>query len=152
MKDTRVLSIDPSGTGTTGICLMENNQAIFKEFTNSDWKEHWNTIVQLIQNYRPKVVLYESTNYIHSRGQDMTSLFKLLGGLESLGHSEAVPVNQVKELKKKLLKGTKTIPDLVYSVGRGKGWIYAGQRISVHQLEAYLVFWLWKDKNRSFTD
>jgi hypothetical protein len=51
----------------------------------------------------------------------MTSLFKLLGGLESLGHSEAVPVNQVKELKKKLLKGTKTIPDLVYSVGRGKG-------------------------------
>jgi hypothetical protein len=51
----------------------------------------------------------------------MTSLFKLLGGLESLGHSLAIPVNQVKGLKQKLLKRTKTIPNLAYSVGRGKG-------------------------------
>jgi hypothetical protein len=32
MKNSRILALDPSGTGTTGICLMENNQATFKEF------------------------------------------------------------------------------------------------------------------------
>jgi hypothetical protein len=74
-----------------------------------------------MEKFQPKVVLYESTNYIHSRGKDMTSLFKLLGGLESLGHSETIPVNQVKGLKQKLLKGTRTIPNLAYLVGRGKG-------------------------------
>ena len=148
----RILALDPSGTGTTGIALMENDQVIFKEFASPEWKEHWQTLIRLMEKFKPKVVLYESTNYIHSRGKDMTSLFKLLGGLESLGHSEAIPVNQVKGFKQKLLKGTRTIPNLAYLVGRGKGWTYFGQRISVHQLEAYLVYWLWKAKNRSFAD
>jgi hypothetical protein len=53
-------------------------------------------------------------------------------------------------LKQKLLKGTKTIPNLIYSIGRGKGWTYAGQRISVHCLEAYLVYWLWKAKVKNY--
>ena len=57
----------------------------------------------------------------------MTSLFKLIGGIESLpAHFsglkvEKVPVNQVKELKRKLFKGQVSIPNLTYSVGRGKG-------------------------------
>ena len=121
LKDLRILALDPSGTGTTGIFLKNGNYEKFQEFTNSEWKEHWNHITDLLKDFQPKVVLYESTNYIHSRGKDMTSLFKLLGGLESLGHSEAVPVNQVKGLKQKLLKGTKTIPNLTYFPGRGKG-------------------------------
>jgi len=142
LKDLRILALDPSGTGTTGIALMENDQVTFQEFTNPNWQAHWQNLIRLMEKFQPKVVLYESTNYIHSRGKDMTSLFKLLGGLESLGHSEAIPVNQVKGLKQKLLKGTKTIPNLAYLVGRGKGWTYAGERISVHCLEAYLVYYL----------
>ena len=121
MKNSRILSIDPSGTGTTGICLMENDQVIFQEFTNPNWQAHWQTLIGLMEKFQPKLVLYESTNYIHSRGKDMTSLFKLLGGLESLGHSEAIPVNQVKGLKQKLFKGTRTVPNLTYFPGRGKG-------------------------------
>jgi len=121
MKSSRILSIDPSGTGTTGICLMENDQVIFQEFTNPNWQAHWQTLIRLMEEFKPKLVLYESTNYIHSRGKDMTSLFKLLGGLESLGHSEAIPVNQVKGLKQKLFKGTRTVPNLTYFPGRGKG-------------------------------
>ena len=74
-----------------------------------------------MEEFKPKVVLYESTNYIHSRGKDMTSLFKLLGGLESLGHSEAIPVNQVKGLKQKLFQGKALIAGITYSPGRGKG-------------------------------
>jgi len=32
----RILALDPSGTGTTGIALMENDQVTFKEFTSSE--------------------------------------------------------------------------------------------------------------------
>src|SRR6266511_1269111 len=117
----KILALDPSGTGTTGIALMENDQVTFQEFTNPNWQAHWQTLIRLMEKFQPQVVLYESTNYIHSRGKDMTSLFKLLGGLECLGHSEAIPVHQVKGLKQKLLKGTRIIPNLAYSVGRGKG-------------------------------
>ena len=117
----KILALDPSGTGTTGICLIKNDQVIFQEFTNPNWQAHWQTLIGLMEKFKPKVVLYESTNYVSSRGKDMTSLFKLLGGLECLGHSEAIPVNQVKGLKQKLLKGTRIIPNLAYSVGRGKG-------------------------------
>ena len=143
----RFLALDPSGTGTTGICLIENNEVTFQEFQSPNWKEHWNHIVQLIQNYRPKLVLYETTNYLNSRGKDMTSLFKLLGNLESLGHSEGVLVNQVKELKKKLFTQKASIGGISYSPGRSKGWSYQKQWISVHCLEAYLVWWLW---NRNY--
>ena len=121
MKNSRILSIDPSGTGTTGICLMENDQVIFQEFTNPNWQAHWQTLIGLMEKFQPKLVLYESTNYIHSRGKDMTSLFKLLGGLESLGHSESMPVNQVKGLKQKLFTGKASIAGITYSPGRGKG-------------------------------
>jgi hypothetical protein len=53
----------------------------------------------------------------------MTSLLKLLGTLEVLPVEEvrSVPVNQVKELKGKLFKGSKKITGLEFSKGRGKG-------------------------------
>jgi hypothetical protein len=76
----------------------------------------------------PTILLYESTNYINSRGKDMTSLFKLMGALEGLAYTftfikqiESIPVHQVKDLKAKLLAGTKQIKDLTCQPGRGKG-------------------------------
>jgi hypothetical protein len=53
----------------------------------------------------------------------MTSLLKLLGTLEVLPVEKvkSVPVNQVKSLKDKLLKGNKTIAGLEFKKGRGKG-------------------------------
>jgi hypothetical protein len=69
------------------------------------------------------MVLYENSNYVRLRGKDMTSLFKLLGWLESLPDSLpdslAVPVNQVKRLRNKLLKGEAQIKDLKYQKGKG---------------------------------
>jgi hypothetical protein len=32
----KVLSIDPSGTGTTGICLISNEQIEFQEYQDKD--------------------------------------------------------------------------------------------------------------------
>jgi hypothetical protein len=53
----------------------------------------------------------------------MTSLLKLIGAIESLPvkHTESILVSQVKDLKAKLLKETKQIPELEFKLGRGKG-------------------------------
>jgi hypothetical protein len=82
----------------------------------------------LIQAYQPTTILYETTNYINSRGKDMTSLLKLLGALEGLKHTfafieqiKSLLVSQVKDLKSKLLAGTKQISPLTFKKGRGKG-------------------------------
>jgi hypothetical protein len=51
----------------------------------------------------------------------MTSLFKLLGVVEVLPVKkvESILVSQVKDLKKQLFKGTKSIPDLEFKPGQG---------------------------------
>jgi hypothetical protein len=54
----------------------------------------------------------------------------------------SVNVIKVKELTKQLLKGVKKIKDIEYLPGRGKGWMYKGKRVSIHCLEAYLVYYL----------
>ena len=51
----------------------------------------------------------------------------------------SVNVLRIKELTKKLLKGIVKIKEIEYKKGRGKGWMFKNERISIHQLEAYLV-------------
>ena len=147
----RILAVDPSGTGTTGIFFKSESQEQFFQYWDQDWKKHQLFIFSLLEKYVPDMVLYENSNYVRLRGKDMTSLFKLLGWLESLPDSLpdslAVPVNQVKRLRNKLLKGEAQIKDLKYQ--KGKGWHHKGKKISVHGLDAYLVYWLWNDKQNN---
>jgi hypothetical protein len=119
----RILSIDPSGTGTTGVYFQNGRQETFSQCQGKDWQKHYYFIASLVKAYQPNILLYESTNYVGLRGKDMTSLFKLLGALAVLPVEQvkSVPINQVKALKGKLLKGTKQIPGLTYQKGRGKG-------------------------------
>ena len=140
----RILSIDPSGTGTSGIYFRNGKQEEFNHYQGKEWQKHYHFIASLVKAYQPTVLLYESTNYVSLRGKDMTSLFKLLGTLEVLPVEKvkSVPVNQVKGLKTKLLEGTKTIAGLEFAKGRGKGWSWKSQRISPHELDAWLVYWL----------
>jgi hypothetical protein len=123
MNMNRILSIDPSGTGTSGIYFRNGQQEKFNHYQGKDWQNHYDFIVSLVKIYQPTVLLYESTNFINTRGKDMTSLLKLLGALEVLPVEKvkSVPVNQVKSLKDKLLKGTKIIAGLEFAKGRGKG-------------------------------
>jgi hypothetical protein len=149
----RILSIDPSGTGTTGICLI-NGKGIdmqmiqFKEFKDIYWKKHYDFIASSINLYQPNLLLFENTNFISSRNKDSLNLIRLLGAIECLALEkvESVNVVKVKQLSKQLFAGTTTIPDLEYLPGRGKGWLWKGERISIHQLEAFLVFYLWSKK------
>jgi len=68
-------------------------------------------------------VIFEDTNYIHKRTKDGLNLFRLLGALECLPVQQINSVNvlRVKELTKKLLKGTFQIAELEFKKGRGKG-------------------------------
>jgi len=140
----KILAVDPSGTGTTGICLI-NQTITFQEFQAPDWKAHLTFIQGLIHQHQPQLLLYENTHYIHHKNQDSLGLFRLLGAIESLPiKTEHILVNPVKELKKQLFKKTKLIPHLAFKFG--SGWFYQTHKISLHQLDAFLVYWLWKDK------
>lgn len=137
----KILALDPSGTGTTGLCLIENDHYLFTEFQHKDWKKHF----QFIQEWTPGVslLLYENTHFLKEKTQDSLSLFRLLGTIESLPiRKKDQLVSQVKELKKQVFKGTKQIPNLTYKLGRG--WIFKQTKISLHCLDAFLVYCLWK--------
>ena len=142
----RILALDPSGTGTTGICLIKTS-IVFQEFKSANWKEQAEYIAKIVKEWKPTVVLYENTNYINSKGKDMTGLLKLIGAIESLPvqRIENILVSQVKDLKGKLFKGVKKIPHLTFKLGQG--WFYSKKRISLHELDAFLVYQLWKEKH-----
>jgi len=79
----------------------------------------------MVKVYHPNIVLYEHTNFISLKGKDMTSLLKLLGTMETLSlpclalRTETIPVDQVKRLRSKLLKGEQTITGLEFQKGKG---------------------------------
>jgi len=87
-------------------------------------------------------LLFENTNFISNRTSDSLNLIRLLGAIECLNVNEVKSVNvlKVKEMSKQLFKGTKTIKDLQYLPGRGKGWMFKGKRVSIHCLEAFIVY------------
>ena len=137
----RVLAIDPGGK--TGIYYKNGKGEEFIEI-NKPWKETYKEIKELVKERGINSVIFEDTNYIHKRTKDGLNLFRLLGAIECLEVEQVKSVNvlKVKEMTKKLLKGTYQIENLEYKVGRGKGWMYKGKRISIHCLEAYLVYYL----------
>lgn len=141
----KILALDPSGTGTTGVCLI-GEKITFQACQNKDWKDHLEFIKEIMKGYQPSLLLYENTHYLHTKTQDSLGLFRLLGAIESLPvQTESILVHQVKDLKSKLFKKTKPIPHLLFKPGQG--WFYQQQKISLHQLDAFLVYWLWKEQH-----
>ena len=141
----KILSIDPSGTGTSGCFFTNGTQSEFHQFQAKEWKAHLAFIIALIKAKQPIFLLYEDTNYISQRTKDGLSLFRLLGALEALTIvKETINVLKVKGLYKQILAGQVQIEGLTYQIGRGKGWIFQGKRISIHCLDALLIYHLWK--------
>ena len=126
---------------------------MFISHHDQEWKKHWQFIYGLVKQWHPDILLFENTNFIRLRGKDMTSLLRLLGAMEilslpcsTLPKIKTIPVNQVKDLKSKLLKGDQKIEGLEYQ--KGKGWHCHQKKISVHGLDAYLIYWLWKEQEQ----
>ncbi|KLL03137.1 MAG: hypothetical protein MRERV_51c008 [Mycoplasmataceae bacterium RV_VA103A] len=136
-----ILAIDPGGK--TGLYFTDGEKEQFLEISKC-WKETYGEIKELVKEKGINAVIFENTNYIHKRTKDGLNLFRLLGALEVLEVEkvESVNVLKVKEMTKRLLNGTYRIANIEYLPGRGKGWMFKGKRISIHQLEAYLVYYL----------
>jgi len=107
--------------------------------------------VAYIRKKQPRVIVFEHTNYVNLHGKDMTFLFKLFGGIKTLSYVfdflkkvDYLPVNQVKGLRAKIYCREKQIDNLIYKAGRGGGWIYQNRKLSPHQLDAFLLYYLWK--------
>jgi hypothetical protein len=49
-------------------------------------------------------------------------------------------------LRGKLLKKEVGISGLEFK--SGIGWLYQGNKISVHELDAFLIYWIWKGNAR----
>jgi hypothetical protein len=119
----RILAIDPSGTGTTGICLVNNKSIDFKEYKDSSWKNHYIFICSLIKSHKPDLLLFENSNYITNRTKDSLNLIRLMGAIECLPIKtvDSINVTEIKKLSKALFAGTANLPNLEYLPGRGKG-------------------------------
>lgn len=149
-KTNTVITIDPSGKGTTGICLVSNGIISFQEYKNDNWEKHLNFIINLVMENEPCAIVYETTNYIHKRIPATLTLLKLIGGIVGIKYTfgfvkelSGVAVNQVKPFKDKLFTGKEQLEGLTCKVGRGKGWKYKNKKISLHQLDALVIYHLW---------
>jgi len=150
----KCLCIDPSGTGTTGVFFFQAGgklKHIFSEYKSKKWEEHLNFIVRIVEEWKPNVIVYENTTYIYGRQhQGTVGLYKLIGGLVALKYVfdfiqkvDSIAVNQVKPFKDKLFAKKEKIEGLTCKAGRGKGWRYKRQKISLHQLDAIVIYHLW---------
>ena len=154
----KCLCIDPSGTGTTGVFFFQvgkKSKYILSEYKSKKWEEHLSFIIEIVETLKPDIIIYENTTYIYGRQhQGTVGLYKLIGGLVTLKYIfnfvqkiDSIAVNQIKPFKDKLFSGREKIEGLTCKVGRGKGWRYKRQKISLHQLDAIIVYHLWSDKS-----
>jgi len=81
-----------------------------------------------VRKEKPRVVIYENTNYVHKRIPGTLVLLKLIGGIigmkfafDFIEELNSVAVNQVKPFKDKLFSGKEQMEGLTCKVGRGKG-------------------------------
>ena len=152
----KYLCIDPSGTGSTGIFFLEiNNKYAFLEYKSKYWEEHLNFIIKTVKQWKPDIIIYENATYIYGRQhQGTVGLYKLIGSIAALKYIfdfiqeiNSIAVNQVKIFKDKIFSGQEQIEGLTCKTGRGKGWKYKRQKISLHQLDALIIYHLWSDKS-----
>lgn len=151
----KYLCIDPSGSGITGLAYYEENENKweFAQIQSSNWEEHFIFILDYCRQKEVEIIIYETTNYISltNRSKHMTSLFKLFGAIESLKYllpqikeCRSALVGLVKALYKKIYQKKVQIEGLNYQIGRGGGWFYQNKHLSLHQLDAFLLYQLAK--------
>jgi hypothetical protein len=159
-RTQKIITIDPSGTGTTGIYFLdkEKNQEIFQEYKSSKWEEHLQFLVEKVKIWKPNIIIYENTYYVHKRIPGTLSLLKLIGGIVGIKYTfdfieelSSIAVNQVKSFKDKLFSNKEQIEKLTCKIGRGKGWKYKSKRINLHQLDALVAYHLWSGESLEST-
>lgn len=156
MEDIKYLSIDPSGSGTTGVFFWNSktNEEFFTTFKSKSWKDHFVFLLKICEEKKANFIVYETTNFIKIRGSDLTSLFKIFGIIESIPYiikrvryCETIFVREVKLLQKKVKENSSEMKNLFFKPGRGGGWFRNENKISTHEVDAFLGLYLYLKKN-----
>ena len=144
----KYLSVDPSGSGTTGCVFYDKQKKIYQffNFTSKNWQEHFDFLSQLCQEKKINILVYENTNFIYGRQfSGSVSLLKLIGGIECLKYIcpeikkvDNILVKQVKDFYKKIVQEDLVIPELERKIGRKGGWFFQEQKINIQELDALL--------------
>jgi len=127
----KYLSIDPSGSGTTGCVFYDEQKKVYQFFnyTSKNWQEHFLFLSQLCQEKKINILIYENTNFIYGRQfSGSVSLLKLIGGIECLKYIcpkikqvDNILVKQIKDFYKKIVQETSVVHELERKIGRKGG-------------------------------
>ncbi|WP_338975048.1 hypothetical protein [Spiroplasma endosymbiont of Tricholauxania praeusta] len=162
-----LLSIDPSGTGTTAIFNKNDNN--FELIKSENWLHHFLRIKQkilLLQNKLELIIYFETVKSAYNnQNADLVPLIKLCGALESYLtinniNYKTVTSDQVKRyvrwfdkikglLEKELtyVRNIKMI-NFCNKTGLNKDknkWFYNNEKINAHQRDSILIYWIIKE-------
>jgi len=132
---------------------MVGSEITLLKFENKDWKEHFKRIIDLVKENSIDLIVCETATYVSTTSSDIRELIGLVGAIQVLPYFfnlkvEVLPSDQTKRLRKKIIDKQKGIASLDYQ--RGKSWTYKNNNISVHELDAFLIYWIWKGNNYEF--
>ncbi|WP_253301782.1 hypothetical protein [Spiroplasma endosymbiont of Phyllotreta cruciferae] len=145
------IGIDPSGNGTTGIVVYEDNKLTEKqEFTNKDWIYQANFILCILNEN--EIINIEDCLYTNANGsKDCDDLLKIIGVIKYDTH-ELNNVNWVSpKHTKSIVKNMENLSkyndsclwkfdkDINLTYQYGKGWKYNNKKISNHLRDAIII-------------
>ncbi len=145
------IGIDPSGTGTTGIVVYEDNKLIEKqEFTNKDWIYQANFILCILNEN--EIINIEDCLYTNDNGsKDRDDLLKIIGVIKydtnELNNVNWVSPRYTKSVVKNIENLSKYNDSCLWSFDKDtnltyqycKGWFYNNQKISNHLRDAIII-------------
>lgn len=167
-----LLSIDPSGTGTTSIFNINDNN--FELIKSENWLHHFYQIQQKIlwikkDKINPIIYFETVKSAYNNQNKDLVPLLKLCGALESYCiikniHYKTVTSDQVKRyvrwfdkikgLSEKELTYVRNIKMINFcnKTGLNKDknkWFYNNEKINAHQRDSVLIYWIGKNNNEN---
>jgi hypothetical protein len=149
----RILSIDPSGTSTTGLFYYENwNKWEISSITDENWLEHGKNLKEVVKNKQVNILACETSSMWKKTGYTFhfDKLIKLVGHVEYLANElgvEYVPTSNIyrtrweREAKEGKIKGLSCKQEQGLR-GRPKlVWYFKEQKLNEHEKDAILIFY-----------
>lgn len=151
---TGTMSIDPSGTSTTGIFYYENwNKWAILNSQSPDWLEQARNIENWIKDLQPKRLLVETGKLFQSRryNKHMVDLIRLVGAVEYLANQKSIEYVKISNQYRQKWANSEAdkgfIPGLEIRKIQGKRgrakkvWFFKDKELNEHELDALLVFY-----------
>jgi len=141
-----IITIDPSGTSTTGIfCFWNWDKYEIISFSHEKWTKHVDFLVGLIDKHQPEYIAYENSNFLKGAvmNHHFRNLLKVVAGIEWICYEKGIKSKWigsvfVEKINQNWGKKNK-VGGLVYN---NKKWSFKGQVLNEHEKDAILVFYL----------